>query len=144
MEIMHTYSDLLTEIEIIKEEIKLTEQELQYWFGIDLDKGTGIPLSGSGSKKYGTNVALIQTDKKTARLSKLKKRLKELEYAKVRIDMFMEKLEGLDYKIAYYRIVENMTHKEIAKELGYTEQYIRERWAKTKTYKKPTKTVANS
>ncbi len=50
----------------------------------------------------------------------------------------IEQLEGLDYKIAYYRIVEGLTHKEIANELGYTEQYIRERWSKLKTYKQPT------
>src|SRR5690625_1087935 len=127
MEIMHAYSDLIAETEIAKEQIDVTEKELEYWLGVNPKDGTGIPMSSKGSRRYGTNVAIIQTEKRAKRLSKLKDRLKELEYAKVRIDMFMEKLEGLDYKIAYHRIVENMTHKEVAVVLGYTEQYISER-----------------
>lgn len=127
VEIMQAYSDLLIEIEVLKEQIDLTEKELEYW-----------SLDGEGGKKFGANTSLKQIDKKEKSLTKLRKRLKELEYTKVRIDMLLEKLVGLDYKIAYKRIVEHKTHKEIASELGYTEQYIREKWASAKTYKQPT------
>jgi len=43
LQIMKNYSDLLTEIDIIKDRIEMTEQELEYWFRIDKD-GNGIPL----------------------------------------------------------------------------------------------------
>lgn len=132
MLIMESYSDLQTEIELIKEQIELTKKELEYWFGIDLDDEKGVPLGGIGSNKYGANTSLIQADKKVKTYRKLKSRLKELEYAKVRMDILMERLAGLDYKIAYMRIVEMKKHKEIADELGYTEQYIRERWSRIK------------
>ena len=135
---MESYSDLVTEIKLIKEQITLTEKEIEYWFGIDLSEGKGVPLSGIGSHKFGANTSLIQADKKINTYQRLKERLKELEYAKVRMDILLEKLAGLDYKIAYKRIVEMKKHKEIADELGYTEQYIRERWARIKTYKEPT------
>jgi DNA-directed RNA polymerase specialized sigma subunit len=138
MLIMESYADLRTEIALLKEQISLVEKEINYWLGIDLTDEKGIPLSGKGSQKFGANATLIQADKKLQTYQKLKARLKELEYAKVRMDILLEQLEGLDYKIAYYRIVEGLTHKEIANELGYTEQYIRERWSKLKTYKQPT------
>ncbi|WP_373894450.1 hypothetical protein [Virgibacillus sp. CBA3643] len=141
MEIMHNYSDLLTEIELTKEQIDYTEKELEYWFGIDLKEGKGIPFDGVGGYKFGINAALEQTDKKVTSLSRLQKRLKELEYTRVRTEMLLEKFEGLEYKIAYHRIVNNMTHQEIADELRYSHQYIKERWARLKTYKEPTETV---
>jgi len=138
MLIMETYSDIQTEIELLKEQIELTEKELNYWFGIDLQDERGIPLSGVGSHKFGANTSLIQADKKVNSYQKLNARLKELEYAKVRMDMLMERLVGLDYKIAYLRIVKSLTHKGIAKELKYSEQYIKERWSRIKTYEQPT------
>lgn len=140
MQIMKKYSDLLTEIEIIEEQIRLTERELEYWFGVDKD-GHGVPLGGTGSHKYGANTSIIQAKKKIGSLEKLNARLKELEYAKVRQDMLLEKLEGLEYKIGYRRIVDNMTHREIASELGFTEQYIRKKWSETKSNKEATDTI---
>ena len=123
------YADLIREIDLIKEQIKMTKHELKEWCGIDVDKGEGTPLSGK-FERFGVNTVLIQTEDKLSFLSKLEKRLKELEYAKVRQDMILEKLEGIDYKIGYKRIVENKTHKEIAIELGYEEQTIRKRWSR--------------
>jgi hypothetical protein len=132
MEIMHNYSDLLTEIEVIKEQIDLTERELNYWYGIDLQKQKGIPLSGWGGMKYGTMTALHQGEKKMTSLSKLQERLEQLEEIKQRIETLLNKFEGLEYQIAYKRIVEHKTHQEIADELGYSHQYIKEKWAKRK------------
>ena len=133
---MHNYSDLLTEIDIVKEQIELTERELEYWFGVN-SKG-GIPLGGKGSMKFGANTSLIQGEKKMTSLEKLQDRLNNLEEAKERLETLFKRFEGLDYKIAYKRIIECKTHKEIGKELGYTEQYMKERWARIKTYEQPT------
>jgi|SRR5690625_3452029 len=138
---MKNYSDLLTEIRLIKDQIKLTEKELEYWYGVDRD-GEGIPLGGLGSHKFGANTSVIQGQKKIQSLKKLNERLKELEYAKVRQDILLEQFEGLEYKIAYHRIVDNMTLKEIAEELGYSHQHIRRLWSK-RCYKDATDTVVN-
>ena len=141
MLVMESYSDIKTEIELIKEQIDFTEKEIEYWFGIDLKEGKGIPFSGVGAYEFGTNASLEQTDRRVNSYRQLKRRLRNLEYAKIRMDMHMERLEGLDYKIAYRRIVELKAHNEIAKELGYTEQYIRECWARIKTYNQPTQPI---
>ncbi len=140
MEIMQSYSDLLTEIAIVKEQIELVQRELKYWFGVDVQLGSGIPLGGAGSGKFGANTSLIQGDKKIMVLRKLQKRLKDLEYAKTRIDILIEQFEGLDYKIAYLRLVKHLSHKEIAEELEYTEQYIRKRWSRIRVNKEATQT----
>ena len=144
MQIMRSYSDLITEIELVKVQIEYTKRELKYWFGIDLDEDQGVPLGSIGTHKFGMNASLIQSDKKITSYQKLNKRLKELEYSKVRMDMLLEQFKGLDYKIAFKRIVELKSHKQIADDLGYSHQYIRERWVKLKTYKQPTDTIANS
>ena len=141
MLVMESYLDLKTEIELIKEQIDFTEKEIEYWFGIDLKNDSGTPFSGVGTSKFGANTSLAQAERKGATYQRLKRRLKDLEYAKVRMDILMEDLVGLDYKIAYRRIVELKAHNEIAKELGYTEQYIRECWARIKTYKQPTQPI---
>jgi len=140
---LNTYADVAREIEIIKDQVDFIKNELQYWFGIDLDKEKGIPLQSKGARRYGINTAIKQAEKKFNNLKELENRLQELEYAKVRWDMFLEQFEGLDYKIAYKRIVESKTHQEIADELGYTHQYIRKRWMELRNNKESTDTIAN-
>ncbi|MBU8568862.1 hypothetical protein KM914_21080 [Virgibacillus pantothenticus] len=56
----------------------------------------------------------------------------------------MEQFQGLDYKIAYKRIVESKTNQEIADDLGYSHQYIKERWLKIKTYTEHTEPIAKT
>lgn len=121
---MKNYSDLLIEIALVKEQIEITSEELEYWYGVD-HKGKGIPLGGKGSHKYGANTSVVQADKKINVLNNLYERLRKLEYAKVRQDMLLERFEGLEYKIMYRRKVLNMNLKEIAEDLGYSHGYIR-------------------
>ncbi|WP_077622018.1 hypothetical protein [Sediminibacillus massiliensis] len=131
MEIMKNYSDITVEIELIKEQIKFTEWELEYWFGIKFhdENIDGIPLASKGSFKYGTETALIQAQKKLTSLNKLYEQLESYESAKKKMDKLIHALDGLEYKIAYKRIVEEKTHQEIADELGYTHDYIRKKWS---------------
>lgn len=137
MHIIDNYSDLVVKIELIKEQIKLTEWELKYWFGVEPD-GTGIPLGGKGSHLFGALTSLTQAGVKFEAIGKLQEQLRFYEEAKGRMDVLIRSLESLDYLIAYRRIVYSMTHIEIAEDLGYTEQYIRKRWAKIKSNKEAT------
>lgn len=142
MQLITNYSDLLTKIELIKEQIKLNELELAYWFGVKPD-GTGIPLGGKGSFLYGANTSLMQADKKIDAINSLREQLEFYEKAKSRMDVLINNLEGLDYKIAYLKIAKSMTHKEIAQELDYSEQYIRRRWMELKSNKDATDGLVN-
>jgi hypothetical protein len=127
LEIFKTYNDILLEIEVIKEQIKLTENGLKYWFGVHLSNPyrDGIPLGGYGSYRFGATAGLIQADKTIESLNGLNERLEQLERAKKRIDALISQFDGLEYKIMYKRYVEGKTLNEIAEELGYSHDRIR-------------------
>jgi hypothetical protein len=129
LEIFETYNDILLEIDIIQEQIKLTENGLRYWFGIKLNpeiKSAGIPFGAPGTHRFGAIAGLIQADKTIESLNGLNERLEQLERAKKRIDDLVRQFDGLEYKISYKRYVEGKTLKETADELGYSYDYIRE------------------
>lgn len=122
------YNDLCLEIEVIKEQIKLTGSELEYWFGVKINgtEGDGIPLGSWGSFKYGANTSLDQAQSKINSINKLRERLEKLEQSKEKIDKLLTNFKGLEYKIAYHKYVEGRTLKETAEELGYSYDYVRE------------------
>lgn len=117
MDIMHAQSDILKEIEIVKEELETVNSSIEFWY-----------FGGGGDFKYGANASINQVDKLINTRNRLFDRLEWLIRAKERTEKLMEHLEGEEYKIAYMRIVKGMTHKEIARELGYEEQTIRKKW----------------
>lgn len=117
MQIMHSYSDMLREIEILKDQIDITNKEIDLWF-----------IDGNYAEKYGVNSSIKQVDKLIASRNRLYERLKHLNRAKGRAEKIIETFEGAEYKIAYFRIVECLTHKEIAHMLGYEEQTVRKKW----------------
>lgn len=140
MNILESYSDLVVKIDMIKEQIKLNEWELEYWFGIKLD-GTGIPLGGKGSMRYGALTSVIQADKKIDAINELRGQLEFYEKTRARMEELFNSVEDLDFKIAKLRIVEGMTHQEVADELGYSHQYIRRRWMNLKRNTQATDTL---
>jgi hypothetical protein len=118
---MHNYADLLIEIDVIREQIRFTELDLENW-----------SFDGKFGAKFGANTSLIQSEKKLTSLGLLRERLDKILEAKERIETLLNRFDGLEYKIAFKRIVEHKTHQEIADELGYSHQYIKETWANAK------------
>ena len=117
MQIMHSYSDMLREIEILKDQLELTNKEIEEWY-----------LGGRQANRYGVNASIHQIDKLVESRNNLFDRLENLIRAKERAEKIMKTFEGIEYKIAYLRIVDCLTHKEIANKLGYEEQTIRKKW----------------
>lgn len=117
MDVMHAHTDILREIEIVKEELKTVNDSIEFWY-----------FGGQGDYKYGANTSINQVDKLIDARNRLFDHLEYLEKAKERTEKLLERLDGEEYKIAYMRIVKEMTHKEIAHELGYEEQTIRKKW----------------
>jgi hypothetical protein len=115
------YNDLCLEIEILQEQISLTEKEIKYWYSAG-----SIPLGSYGAFKYGANTALEQSERKIKAFHKLKDRLEQLEESKKKIDLWMNDLKGLDYKVAKMKYVDGKNLKQISAELGYSYIYIRE------------------
>ncbi|WP_243299130.1 hypothetical protein [Bacillus litorisediminis] len=140
------YNDLRLEMEVVKEQIYFTEKELEYWFGIRMhDKELeGIPLGAIGVHKFGVPAALEQAEKKINAINKLRDRLEKLETEEGKIRELLSRFKGLEYKIAYMKYVERKTLREIAEELCYSYDYIREVHSRMKTHNEPTDSIAIS
>lgn len=121
MEIMKNYADLLRIIDIVKAEIEMLEVDREYWLG----KNEQLPFASIGAEKYGLDVASQRTDRLNGRISSLETKLEHYQAIEKEIRENVEKLEGLEYKIAKLRFIDGMTYQEIADELGYTHDHIR-------------------
>src|SRR5690606_25318441 len=144
LEVFYNYNDLCVEIEVAKEQIKLTEYELEYWFGIRMNDNelSGIPLAAKGVDRFGVNTALEQAEDKIRSLNKLRDRLDKLDKTRIKIETLLSNFRGLEYKIAYMGFVEGKSLREVSDELGYSYDYIREVMSKMR--KQPTENPQTS
>ena len=131
MEIMKNYADLLRIIDIVKAEIEMLEVDKEYWIG----KHEHLPFSSIGAARYGLDVASQRTDRLNGRIASLEEKLEHYQAIEKEIRENVEKLEGLEYKIAKLRFIDGMTYQEIADELDYNHDYIRRIASKSKTTK---------
>jgi len=130
-EVLNDYYNLLRDMDYIKEQITLTKKEFTYWSGIKFEPGKdGIPLGSKGSFKYGTETALIQSEKKRRALERLFERLAWHEETKEKMDEIMSKFDGLERQVMYKRLVEKKTIQQIAEDLNYSEIRIKQISAK--------------
>lgn len=121
IEIMKNYADLLHIIDIVKAEIEMLEIDKEYWIG----KNGHLPFASIGAGKYGLDIASQQTDRLNGRIASLENKLEHYQMIEKEIRENMEKLEGLEYRIAKLRFIDGMTYQEIADFLGYSYGYIR-------------------
>ncbi len=117
MLLISTYQDLLTEIEIYENRLDDLYREDYALRSIEYNR---IDLDVYVERKHKLNneAAIIQAildDKRETQRQILEK---------------LNQLEGLEYKIAYKRFIEGKTLNEIAGELGYSYQYMKEVSAK--------------
>lgn len=113
MKLIGTYQDLIREIEMYENRLDDLQREDYALRRIEFNK---IELNMYVDRKHKINneAAIIQDileDKRQTQREILNK---------------LEQLEGLEYKIAYKRFVEGKTLNEIASELGYSHDYMRE------------------
>lgn len=118
---MKNYADLLRIIDIVKAEIEMLEVDREYWLG----KNEQLPFASIGAEKYGLDVASQRTDRLNGRISSLETKLEHYQAIEKEIRENVEKLEGLEYRVAKLRFIDGMTYQEIADELGYTHDHIR-------------------
>lgn len=132
MEIMKNYADLLRIIDILKAEIEMLEVDKEYWLG----KNEQLPFASIGADKYGLDIASQRADRLNGRIASLETKLDHYQAVEKEIRENVEKLEGLEYKIAKLRFIDGMTYQEIADELGYTHDHIRRVASKSKKKEK--------
>ena len=146
MEIIKSYKDLCEEIEIWKERLKTYEIQLKAIVKLAKLDGpsdiTAIDYSKpyvNGTRQIGFEEALEMLHKIESHIYLHKEAIESMEKHKKRIEERLKKLEGIDYKVVYMRDIEGKSLVEIAENLGYSYQYIKEVSARNKiTYKQPT------
>lgn len=131
MEIMKNYADLLRIIDIVKAEIEMLEVDKEYWLG-----KYETPFFSTGVRKYGLDIASQRADRLNDRIASLEMKLEHYEAIEKEIRENVEKLEGLEYKIAKLRFIDGMNYQEIAIKLGYTHDHIRRIASKSKKNEK--------
>lgn len=139
MDTIKSYKDLCEEIEIWKERIKAYEAEIKALKKLAKVYGpsdiTGIDYSQpyvDSTKQIGLEEFLIRLRKLENHIYIHEEAIKNMEKCRKKIEERIKKLEGIDQKVVYMRDLEGKTLKEIADELGYSYQYIKEVSAKNK------------
>ena len=140
MNVVKSYKDLCEEIEIWKERLKTYEIQLKTIIKLAKLDGpsdiTAIDYSKpyvDGTKQIGFEEALEMLQKIENHIYLHKQAIENMERYKKRIKERIKNLEGIDYKVVYMRDIEGKTLVQIAEELGYSYQYIKEVSARNKT-----------
>ena len=107
---MNNYAELVRLIDIVKAEIEMLEQD--------------------------HNIHALWTERSNrmnVRMGQLKEKLEHYKVIEEEIRVNIEKLEGLPYKIAKLRFIEDHSYREIADILGHSYSYIRKVICKSNT-----------
>ena len=115
------YSNLLIDIEVLREQIELSKKEQERWW-ITGDLFQSVPLDNA-AKRF---------DNLSDKIEKLEESLKEKVEAADRIRNQLSQYKGLEYKVYYMRYIEGKTLKDVAHELNFNYDYIREVASKLK------------
>ncbi len=132
-----TYKELLIEKDItldriqqLKTKKKLLKKEL---------RGPTTLISTDYSKERGSGIAPRPLDDVLAELMQIdniifleEEQLKNTEKTIAAVDNRLKQLDGLFYKVAYKKVVEKKPLQQIADELGYSLDYIKEISSKIK------------
>lgn len=127
MEMYRTYMNLRVKEEAYKDQISITKHELYMYYGIDFDSGDGIP-GGKVAYKYGMNTAITQIVDRINYIKRHQILLKSTVEKRKRLEKFLKSLDGLEYEIAYKRIVEGKLPKNIAEELSLSIKTVYNTW----------------
>lgn len=137
MYIVRRYNDLLIEIQLCNLRIKDLETQIENIDELMIKPPSdvsGIDYSGmpKGSHNYTSLDRYIDLRNKLCNNLNFEYKLfKNLIEQKNQNNEKIKKLEGIEYKISYLKIIKGYSFKQIAEKLGKSEQYIRNVYSKT-------------
>jgi len=120
MNALENYYDLCTELKRIELDIERVDSDMDFWFG-----KTDLMLGSLGANKFGSKEAIERIEYFHNKKHSLLKRLEHYQEMKSDYEKALGELTNLEKKIAVMRVVKNMTLKEIAMNLKYSESHIR-------------------
>ncbi len=140
MDVVKSYKDLCEEIEIWKWRVEAYKAEIKALKKLAKVYGPSDVKGIDYSQPKVQNTNQIGFEEFLERLYKLEhhiyiheEAIKNMEKCRKNMEERIKKLEGIDQKVVYMRDIEGKTLKEIAEELGYSYQYIKEVSARNKT-----------
>lgn len=113
------YMDLVNEIVLLEYQIQESLNERNDWF-----------FTGRLGSKYRLDVASERLDKLSERIEWLVERSDRKKEIKKQIEEKLKELTGIEYKVAYMRVVESKRLEEIAEELNFSVDWIKKVSAK--------------
>lgn len=126
------YMDLIGEIEVLEIQIESALQERENWHFMNPNRlGRTLPL----------DEAALRMDKLSERIEWLTERLESKKNLRLRVEEKLNQFEGIEFKVAYLRVVENKSLEEIAEELGYSIDWIKRVSAKVTVHLEYTDTL---
>lgn len=146
MDPVKSYKDLCEEIEIWKERVKAYEAEIRALKKLAKVYGPSDVKGIDYSQPKVQNTNQIGFEEFLERLYKLEhhiyiheEAIESMIKAKAKIEEHLKSLEGIDQQVVYMRDIEGKKLMDIAEELGYSYDYIREISSRNKkTHIKPT------
>jgi len=121
------YMDLTNEISILGFQIEQSLKEREDWY-----------FTGRLGSKYRIDTVAEKLDKLAERIEWLTERYDSKQTIKKNIEEQLKELNGIEYKVAYMRIVESKRLEEIAEELNYSVDWIKKVSAKVTVHLKYT------
>ena len=119
------YMDLVGEIEVLEIQVESAIQERENWHFMNPNGiGRHLPLDELTNRM----------DNLAERIEWLSERLEEKKNLRLRIEERLNRFEGLEFKVAYLRIVENKKLEDIAEELGFSIDWIKRISAKVSVH----------
>jgi len=138
-EIIKSYQELCDEIEIWKSRVRAYQAEIRALnqlasiygpsdiSGIDYSKPRVKKTSNIGFEEY-----LLRLYQIEAHIKVYEATIEMMKQSKEDIEKKIEAMSGVDKKVVYLRDIKGMTLKDIADQLGYSHQYIKEISARNK------------
>lgn len=140
MDAIKSYEELCEEIEIWKWRVEAYKTEIKALKKLAKVYGPGGVKGIDYSQPKVQSTHQIGFEEFLERLHKLENHIyiheeaiKNMEKCRKNIEERIKKLEGIDYKVVYMRDIEGKKLMDIAEELGYSYQYIKEVSARNKT-----------
>lgn len=140
MDVVKSYKDLCEEIEIWKWRVEAYKAEIKVLKKLAKVYGPSDVKGIDYSQPKVQNTNQIGFEEFLERLYKLEhhiyiheEAIKNMEKCRKNMEERIKKLEGIDQKVVYMRDIEGKKLMDIAEELGYSYQYIKEVSARNKT-----------
>jgi predicted transcriptional regulator len=130
--IIQSYNDICAKISALEIWIDSLERDKKYYTKL-LHGGAPADISGinmDGMPKGSRNDMTLDRilgaiHKVESHLYLAEEELKCKEQQKKQLEEVMSNMEGIEYKVYYYRVVKRMTQLEVAEELGKSDRHIR-------------------